>query len=146
MSSTPGVSPYSGWPGVREPSWRKRGDVVEAEIEPEEVEQRVLEHRRVPVREHEAIAQRPGGIARVEAEVVVPELEGRRSERHGSAHVTDPGALDGVHREESDRVLDLPEQRSVVGSRVRRGIGGGGHRNWLSRSRGGTSGSRAFSA
>ena len=39
------------------------------------------------VREHEAVAQRPGGISGIEAQVLVPELEGRPRKTHGGAGV-----------------------------------------------------------
>ena len=41
------------------------------------LEQRVQEHRSVAVGEDEAVAQRPRGIARIEAQMAVPELEHR---------------------------------------------------------------------
>src|SRR5439155_9728350 len=49
-------------------------EVVEREPVPVEMEQRVQEHRSVAVGEDEAVAQRPRGIARIEAQMAVPEL------------------------------------------------------------------------
>ena len=77
-------------------------DLVERERIPEEVEQRVEQHRSVAVREHEAVAQRPLRIGGIEAQVPIPELESRPREAHGSPRMTAARILDGVHREEAD--------------------------------------------
>ena len=74
------------------------------------MEQRVLEHRRVAVREHEAVAQHPARVLRIEAKVIVPELEGGGRERHRRTHVANPCPLDRVDGEEADRVLDSLEK------------------------------------
>ena len=47
-------------------------DVVEREVEAAEMQQRVEEHRRVPVGEHETITVRPMRIGRVMLQVVIP--------------------------------------------------------------------------
>jgi hypothetical protein len=80
--------------------------VVEREVVAEEVQQRVEQHRRVAVREDEPIAQQPGGIRRIEAQVVMPQLEGRRGESHRRARMPALRALDGVDGQEADRVDD----------------------------------------
>ena len=65
--SMPGVTKFSGWPGVIEPSWRKRliSSIVIFSIA-EEMEQRVEQHRAVAGREHEAVAVGPFRIGRIE--------------------------------------------------------------------------------
>jgi hypothetical protein len=98
----------SGGEGAQLP---ERLDVFQREIEAEQVEQRVEQHRRVAGGEHEAIAERPGGIARIEAQMVVPEQKGRSRQPHRRAQVADPGALHRVDGEAADGVLDLLAQR-----------------------------------
>ena len=94
-------------------------DLVERKLVAEEVEQRVEQHRRVAVREHEAVAQRPLRIAGVEAQVPVPQLEGRPREAHRRARVTGVRLLDRVDGEEADGVLDALAQfgRRLAGHR-----------------------------
>jgi hypothetical protein len=102
-----GCIPMLRVPGSDGAELPERLDVGQRELEAEQVEQRVEQHRRVAAGEHEAIAQGPGGIARIEAEMVVPEQEGRSRQPHRCTQVTDPGALHGVDGEAADGVLDL---------------------------------------
>ena len=62
--STPGVSPYSGWPGVFEPHCRKFW-FFERKIVAGQVEQRVDQHRAVAGREQKAIPILPFWVPRV---------------------------------------------------------------------------------
>ena len=104
MTSTPLVWPYSGWPGVREPHCRNCAQVVELEAEAGEVEHRVEQHRRVPGREHEAVAVGPVGIGRVVLHDARPQHVGERRERHRRARVPGVRLLHRVHREAADHV------------------------------------------
>ena len=62
--STPGVWPYSGWPAVIEPSWRKRLICsMRHRFVAGEIEQRIEQHRAVAGRQHEAVAVGPVGAA-----------------------------------------------------------------------------------
>ena len=58
--SMPAAWPYSGWPAVREPSWRKCliSSIVDVGIAGQ-IEQRIEQHRAVAGRQHEAVAIRP---------------------------------------------------------------------------------------
>ena len=47
VASTPGVRPYSGWPGVLRAPLAERLEVVERDVVAGQVEQRVQEHRGV---------------------------------------------------------------------------------------------------
>jgi hypothetical protein len=93
-------------------------EIVEREPHLIEVEQRVEEHRRVTVRKDEAIAQRPGGIAGIEAQILVPELEYRTRETHRRPGMPGIGALDCIDGQEADRVLDTLPQRGSEGDHV----------------------------
>src|SRR5436305_1618549 len=61
--------------------------VIERDLEPREVQERVQQHRSVPRRQDEAVAARPARVARVEAQVPRPEHERHRRGAHGKARV-----------------------------------------------------------
>jgi hypothetical protein len=84
-----------------------------------EVQQRVLQHRAVPVGEHEAVAVGPGRVGRVVAQEPAPQHFRDLGHAHGHAGVSGIGLLDGVHREGADGVGE------VCG-----GGGGHGHALW----------------
>ena len=103
--STPGVWPYSGWPAVSEPSWRKclisldRHRRIAGEIE-----QRIEQHRAVAGREHEAVAVGPGRIGGIEFQEL-REQHGRDvGHAHRQAGMAGLGLLDRVHRQRADGV------------------------------------------
>ena len=115
--STPVVMWDSGWPGVGEPSWRKflmssrlidgsssDGSVVVDLLHPGQVDQRVEQHRGVAGREHEPVAVGPVRVGRVVAQVVLPDLEAERGQRHRRARVSGVGLVDRVDRKGPDRV------------------------------------------
>ena len=83
------------------------------QIESEQVKERVLQHRGVTVRQDEAIAQRPRRIRGIEAQVLVPEFEGRAGETHRRAGVTAAGLLDRVDGEEANGGFDALAQREI---------------------------------
>ena len=82
------------------------GQVVEGEIVAVEVEQRVQQHRGVTVRQHETIPKRPLRIARIKAQVLVPDFEGDARQPHRSAGVAGARPFDGVHGQEANGVLN----------------------------------------
>ena len=69
-----------------------------------EVQQRVLQHRAVAVRQDEAVAVDPQRIDRVVAQVVLPQRHGDVGHAHRHAGVTRLGLLDRVHRQCANRV------------------------------------------
>jgi hypothetical protein len=114
-------------------------NLLEAEIESVEMHQRVEQHRGVPGGKHEAIAQRPGRVRRIETQVAIPELEHRPGQAHGRAQVTDSGSFDGIHRQPANRVLDLLAKcgRELGGHpSLQRGRRGGGRLAWGAQPRG----------
>ena len=113
--STPDVQRYSGWPGQRESSCRKRlmsssgtdsspSALVRRvdRLDAGEVQQRVQQHRGVPRREHEAVAVRPDRVVGVEAQEVLPQRVGDRRHRHRRPGMARVRRLHGVHRERAD--------------------------------------------
>ena len=78
--------------------------ILEAQLVAGEVQQRVLQHARVPGAEHEAIAVGPLRVARVRMQKTLEQRVAQRRERHRGAGVTGVGLLDGVHRQRPDRV------------------------------------------
>ena len=75
LSASPGRIPILGVAGRLRAEHAEALEIVERQLETVEVEQAVEEHRRVTVRQDEAVAQHPVGIRRVESEVRVPQLE-----------------------------------------------------------------------
>ena len=69
-----------------------------------QVQHRVEQHRRVPHREHEAVAVRPNRILGVETQEALPQCVDHRRQRHGCAGVAGPRLLDGIHRQGADGV------------------------------------------
>ena len=104
MVSTPAVRPCSGWPGVFEPSWRKRWSSSSGQAVAGQVEQGVELGGGVAAGEDEAVPIRPVGPCRVGPEVAGPEGEGHGRLAHGRAGVAGLGLLDHVDRQEADRV------------------------------------------
>src|SRR2546426_3136259 len=120
-------------------------DVVEREVVPREIEHRVQQHARVPARQHEAIAARPGGIGGVVAQVALPQDVGGRGERHRRSRMTRVRLLHRIHREGADGVdAEQVEARGTGGDGLRHlvvSLGTGQSRpdlaachNWYSRS------------
>ncbi len=72
--------------------------------DPRQVDQAVKQHRRVPDRQHEAVAVRPVRIVRVEVHEALPDRVGDRRERHRCARMPGIRLLHRIHRERADRV------------------------------------------
>ncbi len=73
-----------------------------------QIEQRVEQHRAVPVRFHEAVAVEPGGIGGIEPEVAGEECRHRVGGTQRRAGVPFAYALDRIDRQEADRVGHQP--------------------------------------
>ncbi len=82
--------------------------VVDAERVTGQVQQRIEQHRAVAVRQHEAVAVGPVGMARVVLEVVAPEHLRDVGHAHRHARVPGIGLLDRIHAQRTDRVGELP--------------------------------------
>ena len=107
-SRCPSAWPCSGWPAVREPSWRKRcsSSSVMSGIAGE-VEQRVEQHRAVAGREHEAVAVGPIRMLRVELQEPRPQHGGDVGHAHGHAGMAGLRLLDRIHGERADGVGEV---------------------------------------
>jgi hypothetical protein len=81
--------------------------VVERQVVAGEVEQRVLEHRAVPVGKHEAVAVGPCRVRRVVAQELAPEDFGDLRHAHRHAGMAGFRLLDRVHGEDADGVDHL---------------------------------------
>jgi hypothetical protein len=78
--------------------------LVERQVVTGQVQQRVEEHRAVPGREHEAIATRPVRIGRIETHEPRPQDVAHVGHAERQTRVSRVRLIDGVHREEADRV------------------------------------------
>ena len=96
----------------------ERPQVVELEAVAAEVQHRVLQDRRVPVGQDEAVPVRPCRVERVVAHHPAVEHVGQRGERHRRALVAALGVQGGVHREAADhrdRLRPGPRGRASTG-------------------------------
>ena len=119
----PGAWPYSGWPAVLEPSWRKRfsSSMRHAGIAGQ-VQQRVEQHRAVPGRQHEAVAVRPVGRGGIELQEL-REQHGRHvGHAHRHAGMAGLGLLDRVHGQRPDGVGHVLVHRGTVCAHLHRRI------------------------
>ena len=69
-----------------------------------QVQQRVLEHRAVTVRQHEAIAIRPVRIRGVVSQMARPQRNGDVGHAHRHAGMPGFGRFDRVHRQRANRI------------------------------------------
>ena len=69
-----------------------------------EMQQRVEQHRGMPIGQHEAVAVRPDRIVGIEAQKILPKRIGHRRQRHRRAGMTGIGLLYGIDRECADGV------------------------------------------
>ncbi len=89
----------------------KRLEILDRQVVPGQVQQRVEQHRAVAVREHEAVAVGPRGVGRVVAQVVVPENLGDLGHPHRHAGVAGVGLLDRIHRQCANGAREVRERR-----------------------------------
>ena len=102
--STPGVTPTSGWPGVLRVQLAEVLQLVDRQVVAGQMQQRVLQHRAVAVRQHEAVAIGPVRVGRIVAQVTVPQRDGDSAMPIGMPGWPELAGLDGVHGERADRV------------------------------------------
>ena len=119
VASTPGVRPYSGWPGRARAELAEALELLERQVVAGEVEERVQEHARVPRGEHEPVAVEPVGVGRRVAQEAGPQHVGHRRGAHRRAGVAAVRLLDAVDGQGADGV-----DRELV---IDRGRGRGGH-------------------
>ena len=81
--------------------------IIHRKIVAREVQQRVLEHRAVSVRQNEAIAAEPLRVFRVVAEMAGPQGDSDICHAEGHAGVTRLGFLNGIHGKCTDGVCEL---------------------------------------
>ena len=91
-------------------------DLVHRQVVAGQVQQRVLQHRAMPVRQHETVAVGPLRIVRVVPEEIVPEHFGNVGHAHRHAGMTGFGLLDGVGGEETDGVREVATGRLAHGA------------------------------
>jgi hypothetical protein len=79
-------------------------DVVQADGEAAEVEQRVQQHRPMAVAEHEAVAIRPSRSIGVDAEMAAPHDRSNVGHAHRHPGMAALGLLHGIDRQDPDGV------------------------------------------
>ena len=104
VASTPGVRPCSGWPGRARAPLAELLEIVEGEVVPGQVQERVQEHARVAGGEHEPVAIGPVGLAGCVLEEPGPDDVGHRRRAHRGARVAGVGLLDAVDRQGANGV------------------------------------------
>ena len=126
--SIPGAWPYSGWPAVRLPSWRKRlsSSRRHAGIA-RQMQQRIEQHRAMAGREHEAVAigpvaDRAGSNLRKRLHSTVGDI----GHAHGHAGMAALRLLHRIHGEHPDGVGHAPQHRVARGRQGRGWRGRGG--------------------
>ncbi len=72
-------------------------ELVDRQVVAGKVQQRIDEHRAVPVRQHEAVAGGPGCIRRVVAQMARPQCHGDLGHAHRRAGMAGIGLLDRIH-------------------------------------------------
>ena len=83
-----------------------------------EMQHRIEQHRRMAAREYEPVARGPQRLARIVAQVVLPELIGDGRERHRRARMAAVGLLHTIHAQGAYRIDRQKVNRS-------RGFGNG---------------------
>ena len=101
-------------------------ELVDRQVVAAQMQQRVDEHRRVAIGQHETIAVRPVRMGRVVAQVLSPQGHGHLGHAHGRAGVTGVGLLHRVHGERTQGVGAFVAL-TVVGA-DHAVVGGGAHR------------------
>ena len=119
--SMPGAWPYSGWPAVLEPSWRKLRELLHRHAGiAGQMQQRVEQHRAVAGREHEAVAVRPIGRGGVELQEP-GEQHGRHvGHAHRHAGMARLGLLHGIHGERPDGVRHVLVRHGAIRAHLHR--------------------------
>ena len=79
-------------------------DLLHRQVVAGEVQQGVLKHRGMAVRQHETVAARPLRVGRVEAHVAVPQRHAHLGHAHRRAGVAGAGLFDRIHRQGADGI------------------------------------------
>ena len=112
--------PALGVPGRRAHPLPEVLDVIERDAVAGEVQQAVEQHRRVPGRQHEAVAVGPRRIGGIVLQNAVPEHVRHQAGAHRRARVPRVRLLHRVDRQRADRVDAEFVERSVsIGSIIR---------------------------
>ena len=82
----------------------ERFQILHREVVARQVQQSVLQHRTVTVRENEAVAADPLRVDGVVAEMAAPKRRSDVGHAHGHPGVTGLGLLHGIHRKRTDGV------------------------------------------
>ena len=99
-----GCQPVLGMAGRLRMQLAKAPQLVQRQVVAGQVQQRIQQHRTVPVGEHETVTIGPLRISRIMPEDSIPERYG--DVRHAHRHSRVPGArlLDRVDRQHADRI------------------------------------------
>ena len=100
---------------------------------PAQVQQRVLQHRAVAVRQHEAIAIDPMRIRWIVSQMACPQRDGNFRHAHRHTRMSRFRLFDGVHRERANRVGELMIRCALDGraaARCCRGVRHGCSDGW----------------
>ena len=101
-------------PGCEAPPLPKLADVVEGNLVATQVKQRVLQHRRMPAGQDEAVAVRPVRMGRVVPPQLGEKRPAKRRKCHRRAGVTRISRLHRIHAQASNRLdCELVELRGV---------------------------------
>ena len=91
-------------PGCLRMELAKVFELLHRQVVAGEMQERVLQHRAVAVRQHEAVAIDPVRIRRIVAKVAVPERNGDLRHSHRHSRVSRFCFLDRVHRQRADGI------------------------------------------
>ena len=80
-----------------------------------QVQHRILQHRGVPVGQHEPVPVEPLRVGRIEPQEPGPQHIGGRGQRHRRPRMAAARLLDGVHRQDPDGIDRQPVQVAAFG-------------------------------
>ena len=119
VTSTPGVWRRSGWPGVREPHWRKPFRSSSSRPNPHRKSSVYWRIEAWPFGEDEPVAVGPGRVGGVVAHDAAEQHVTERRERHGRALVAGRGGQRRVHGHPADEVdgllIELGREGGIAG-------------------------------
>ena len=79
-------------------------DVIQRQVVPGQMEERVEQHGSVAGGKHEAVAVRPLGVARIVPQMLLPKHIGHGRGPHGQARVARVGLLHGIDRKDTNGI------------------------------------------
>lgn len=86
-------------------------DVVDGNVVTAQVQQGILQHGAMTVREHEAVPVGPLRVGRVVAQVIVPQNLGDIRHTHGRTRVAGLGFLNRIHAQRANGVGEIFTRR-----------------------------------